>query len=381
MLIKSDVMARVKDGTHAIPLLGWRFLALGRRDRSKRRGIRSLAVVTSVVAGLTFSLVGVQSASAFAPAGNLSPKAVGVGSVSSGQRVVRTSGHDLVSIGDSFTAAYGVGTDVGGPAAVCGQSDSSVGRLVGRAAGYSVTDVTCTGATARGMVNGQDRTDSAGKTIHIPPQINALNSSTDMVLVSAGGTDLGFSRVIISCLAESGKGPVAETGSKTCRQDYVKNGHDELDRRITDVVGPALDALYGQISARAPHARKFAYDYPDLFPDRANTPAAGCYAFTTTGTGDSQETDMPFTDEDVVYLHQVQEKLNALIKREAEKYGFTLLPASSRSQARTACSAAPHWVNGLNALGAPDRNGEAFHPTRVGIAHYVDVFKYATKKN
>lgn len=369
MLIKSDVMARVKDGTHAIPFLGWWFLALGRRDRSKRRGIRSLAVVTSVVAGLTFSLVGVQSASA------------GVGSVSSGQRVVSPSGHGLVSIGDSFTAAYGVGADVGGPAAVCGQSDSSVGRLVGSAAGYSVTDVTCMGATARGMVNGQDRTDSDGKTIHIPPQINALNSSTDMVLVSAGGTDLGFSRVIISCLAESGKGPVAETGSRTCRQDYVKNGHDELDRRITDVVGPALDALYGQISARAPHARKFAYDYPDLFPDRANTPAAGCYAFTTTGTGDLKETDMPFTDEDVVYLHQVQDKLNGLIKREAEKYGFTLLPASSRSQARTACSAAPHWVNGLNALGAPDRNGEAFHPTRVGIAHYVDVFKYATKKN
>ncbi|ODA89726.1 hypothetical protein ATY41_12255 [Leifsonia xyli subsp. xyli] len=109
-----------------------------------------------------------------------------------------------------------------------------------------------------------------------------------------------------------------------------------------------------------PRAKKFAFTYPDVLPDPSNTPKKG------------NSVDVPFTDADVPYLHRVEDELNALIREESAKYGFTVVDVSARSEARTACSVARHWVNSFDALNSLDQDGDAFHPTSLGIAHYVN---------
>ncbi|AGW41416.1 secreted hydrolase [Leifsonia xyli subsp. cynodontis DSM 46306] len=185
------------------------------------------------------------------------------------------------------------------------------------------------------MIVGQVVEASDGTKTRLAPQIDALNSSTDVVLVSAGGNDLGFAAILFKCLALAAQGPVP-SGSATCSQDFVKDGSDQLASQLTETVKPALDALYEQISERAPHAKKFAFTYPHLLPDPATTPKEGCFRFTTK----DGSVVVPFTDVDVAYLHQIQEQLNALIRDESVKYGFTVADASARSEARTACSIA-----------------------------------------
>ncbi|ODA91053.1 hypothetical protein ATY41_06550 [Leifsonia xyli subsp. xyli] len=67
-----------------------------------------------------------------------------------------------------------------------------------------------------------------------------------MVLVSAGGNDLGFSEILFKCLALSPQGPVL-SGSATCSQDFVKGGNDQLAARLTLVVKPSLGVMSREV--------------------------------------------------------------------------------------------------------------------------------------
>src|SRR5829696_10593207 len=84
-------------------------------------------------------------------------------------------------LGDSYGSGYGVP-----PYGACGQSQSAYGVLVDGRARLDLDDfVACAGATTTSLVAGG--------------QLAALDESTDLVLLSIGGNDIGWSSAVVAC--------------------------------------------------------------------------------------------------------------------------------------------------------------------------------------
>jgi hypothetical protein len=86
----------------------------------------------------------------------------------------------------------------------------------------------------------------------MPIQASALNASTNIVTMTIGGNDAGFSPVIQLCVAT-------------------------LSKNIADKVARHPESTFKTVKKVAPNAQIFVVGYPSLFPDAASTPAAGCF--------------------------------------------------------------------------------------------------------
>ncbi len=89
-------------------------------------------------------------------------------------------------------------------------------------------------------------------------QLRRLRTAPDVVTITIGGNDAGFSNVILSCFAWK------------CFWD----GEDKRERNlITKELPDVLSANYAAVKAAAPHSRILVVGYPDIFPSsqRKNT--------------------------------------------------------------------------------------------------------------
>ena len=82
-------------------------------------------------------------------------------------------------------------------------------------------------------------------------QVGALNTSTNIVTITIGGNDAGFSSVITKC-AEPW--PVNCDGDITTAQNYINN-----------TLPAKLDSVYNSISSHSPSATVVVLGYPRLF--------------------------------------------------------------------------------------------------------------------
>ncbi|KQM60854.1 SGNH/GDSL hydrolase family protein [Agreia sp. Leaf210] len=274
-----------------------------------------------------------------------------------------TAGLDYVALGDSYSAGLGLTPSTGLPTPECGQSAVNFPHQVATAYGLNLTDVTCSGAET-----GDITVDSQFG--NISPQIAALSADTDVVTLTIGGNDLGFTDVIQTCLAQTADGPLlfpTQDGVflPNCNAGYAADGVDRLALKISAQVAPSLASTYAAIAAAAPNAKVFVVGYPSIFP--ATIPAAGC--FTTLG---SAPNTFPFTTVDTAYLHSVEVKLDAAIQSATQTAGFTYVPSFASSFGHDACvTDGTAYVNGV-LLGDGGLQPGTLHPNTLGATFLTD---------
>jgi lysophospholipase L1-like esterase len=229
-----------------------------------------------------------------------------------------------VALGDSFSS--GNGTFFPDRSLSCYRSSYSYPPLVDRLRPNTDLDFrACSGATTSDVVS---------------RQVGALNAGTDLVSITVGGNDIGFTDLIIAC---------GGTFSPTCSSAVAT-----ANNRITSELPGKLDAVYAAIRAGAPNARAVAVlGYGRFFG--SNLSCAAAKGITSTEAG---------------LLNGIADNLDAVIGARAAAAGFSYVSAIGPFTGHDVCAADP-WLNGRG-YSLPD----IFHPTRSGYRNgYVPMVR------
>ncbi|HEV7754152.1 MAG TPA: SGNH/GDSL hydrolase family protein [Baekduia sp.] len=158
-------------------------------------------------------------------------------------------------------------------------------------------------------------------------QVQSLSASTNIVTITIGGNDAGFSSVITQCAL-----PLVSCNSNiTTAQSYINNS-----------LAGALNGVYSQIKSRAPSARVVVLGYPRLF---MNVDCNG-------GTF--------FSSDEMTKLNATADMMKNVISARAAAYGFTFKDAIPPFIGHAVCSST-EWLNGLS-----NPVGDSYHPNRTG---------------
>jgi hypothetical protein len=238
------------------------------------------------------------------------------------------------ALGDSYAAGPLIPNQSLNPLG-CLRSDHNYAHLTASAKGLTLTDVSCSGATTNDMTEAQNVEPGPN-----PPQFNGLNAGTEIVSVTIGGNDIGFSEIIESCVTYN-------PFSTPCKDKYDPGGHDQLAERIAGAA-PKVAAVLQGIHSRSPNARVFVVNYPDILPT-----GSGCWP------------TVPLSFGDVPYLHATEERLNSMLATAAAANGATIVDWYSASIGHDSCKgSSTRWVEPVipNELAAP------VHPNKAGMA-------------
>ncbi len=238
------------------------------------------------------------------------------------------------ALGDSYAAGPLIPNQSLNPLG-CLRSDHNYAHLTAAAKGLTLTDVSCSGAKTNDMTEAQNVEPGPN-----PPQFNGLNVGTNVVSVTIGGNDIGFTEIIESCITYN-------PFSTPCKDKYDPGGHDQLAERIANAA-PKVAAVLQGIHARSPNARVFVVNYPDILPS-----GSGCWP------------TIPLSFGDVPYLHATEERLNAMLAAAAATNGATLVDWYTPSIGHDACKgSSTRWVEPL----IPGELSAPVHPNKAGMA-------------
>lgn len=216
------------------------------------------------------------------------------------------------ALGDSYASGYGVP-----PYEACGRSQSAYAvQLDGRMQIDLDDFVACAGATTASLTSGG--------------QLNALDDHTDLVTISVGGNDIGWSSAVVACLGG--------TDAQCAGRLAVTSG------RVTTVLPGLLDSVYSQVSARAPEAHVVVTGYPRLF-----SPAYGPFLAASTSEQEA--------------LNNGADHLNEVIAEAAAEHGFQFVDVTERFLG--------HGVNAPDAWLLGPFDAGAFHPDTDGYKAYT----------
>lgn len=217
----------------------------------------------------------------------------------------------------------------------CLRSDHNYAHLTAEALGLSLTDVSCSGATTADMTEAQNVEPGPN-----PPQFNGLSPGTNIVSLTIGGNDIGFTEIIENCITYN-------PFSSPCKEKYDSGGHDQLAERIENAA-PKVAAVLQGIHAHSPNARVFVVNYPDILPT-----GSGCWP------------TMPLGFSDVPYLHATEERLNSMLATEAAANNATIVNWYAASVGHDSCkSSSVRWVEPL----IPGELAFPVHPNKAGMA-------------
>lgn len=276
--------------------------------------------------------------------------------VSASTTVSSLHGLHYVALGDSYASGYGLKPFGNKPALGCYQAEHDYPHQVAATLGLTLDDRTCAGASTANVTDTPQSTDTGAGTA--PVQADALRPDTDIVTISIGGNDLGFTDVIQNCIASADDGPLffdINGASYTHCRDYyapVVNGveQDKLGAIIRDTLAPRLSHMFDVISQRAPKAKVFVVGYPTIAPDTSHAPH-GCFSsiFGDSGFEPPFPTNsFPFTSADTAYIHREEVTLDDTLASATRAHGFTYVPTLDASAAHSACApAADAWIAGL----------------------------------
>ncbi|WP_461056495.1 SGNH/GDSL hydrolase family protein [Streptomyces pseudoechinosporeus] len=143
------------------------------------------------------------------------------------------TGLEYVALGDSY--ASGVGADTyDASSGDCKRSpDNYPHQWAAVHPGYTLKDVTCSGATIADIRNNQ---------------LSALSSTTNFVTLTVGGNDAQFASVVETCLTKD---------DSTCSFATQWMSYYAKNQLVTELV-----VLYADIKARAPKALILVLGYP-----------------------------------------------------------------------------------------------------------------------
>jgi lysophospholipase L1-like esterase len=218
---------------------------------------------------------------------------------------------NYVALGDSYSS--GVGTREFYEQ-TCKRSLFAYPELVAHdRAGTSLTFRACSGATTSSVTS---------------EQLAALTTSTNIVTITVGGNDAGFSSIITQC---------ALPWPWSCEGELT-----EAERFIAGTLPGRLETLYGKIHTDAPNARVVVLGYPRLFM------GVDCNAGTF------------FSTTEMSRMNHIADLLKSVTQERATAHGFTFKDAIPSFTGHAVCSSS-EWLNGLS-----NPVEESYHPNRTG---------------
>jgi lysophospholipase L1-like esterase len=219
---------------------------------------------------------------------------------------------NYVALGDSYSS--GTGTRDYSLNSGCQRGPYAYPALIkADRPGTNLTFVACSGAKTGDV---------------LANQVQSLSATTNIVTITIGGNDAGFSSVITKC-AEPW--PVNCDGDITNAQNYINN-----------TLPGNLNSVYSQIKSRAPSARVVVLGYPRLFM------GVDCNAGTF------------FSTAEMTRLNQTADIMKTVISGRAAAYGFTFKDPIPAFTGHAVCSST-EWLNGLS-----NPISDSYHPNRTG---------------
>ncbi len=235
-------------------------------------------------------------------------------------------GFEYVAIGDSYTAAPGV--EPTAPDTGCFRSAVNYPALVAEGLpGATLTDVSCSGADTRDLTREQQTLGGP-----VPPQLDAVSPTTDLVTVGLGGNDFNVFVTLVSyCSRLSSSDPTGAPCSDALGDRLVP---------LLDRTGDRLEAVLRKIGRRAPDAEVLVVGYPELVGARDTCPDL-----------------FPIATGDYRFARLVGKQLNQALRDAARATGSGYVDVARASRGHDICSADP-WVNG----GASTVGAQVYHP-------------------
>ncbi|MFJ7630372.1 SGNH/GDSL hydrolase family protein [Streptomyces sp. NPDC097595] len=220
---------------------------------------------------------------------------------------------DYVALGDSYSSGVGSGSYIGS-SGDCKRSTLAYPSLWASAhAPASFSFTACSGARTGDV---------------LASQLGPLNSSTDLVSISIGGNDAGFSDVMTTCVLQS---------ESTCLTRIA------TARSYVDSTLPGkLNSVYDAIKAKAPAAHVVVLGYPRFYKI-----GGSCVV----GLSDKVRTA----------INGAADYLNAATAKRAADHGFSFGDVTSKFTGHEICSSSV-WLHSLNVLNI----GESYHPFAAG---------------
>lgn len=172
-------------------------------------------------------------------------------------------------------------------------------------------------------------------------QVSYLTRGTDLVTISIGGNDAGFSKVIRQC---------AKGWPATCWSEIR-----EARQVIKNQLPGRLDRVYDAIRARTRKATfVMVVGYPRIFNEGDECNALG-----------------RISPEEQRKLNAVGDLLAAVTRRQADRHRFRFVDPRGMFEGHAVCDE-DEWINGVS-----NPTSESYHPNREGHRAYATL-TYAT---
>lgn len=246
------------------------------------------------------------------------------------------AGH-YVALGDSFAAGPFIPVQRADPLG-CARSTHNYPALIAENLGVTeFTDVTCSAATTENMTTAQPVLLGSN-----PPQFDALRQDTDLVTVSIGGNDIGYSDIVLTC----GRLSLTDPAGDPCRRQAAAGGSDAYAERILEAAPKVSEVLRG-IRDRSPNASILLAGYLRILP-----PVRGCWPI------------VPISSGDVPYLDGIQQQLTRMLATQARDNDAAFVDAYAASLGHDTCQPPTvKWVEGI----LPTSPAFPVHPNARGM--------------
>ncbi|MFI7177678.1 SGNH/GDSL hydrolase family protein [Streptomyces spororaveus] len=230
-----------------------------------------------------------------------------------------------VALGDSYSSGVGAG-NYDGASGNCKRTTRAYPALWAASHSPQTFSFTaCSGARTGDVLSGQ---------------LAPLNSGTDLVSITIGGNDAGFSDVMTTCVLQS---------ESTC-----VNRVNQAKAYVDSTLPGRLDQVYDAIHGRSPGAHVVVLGYPRFYKLNGT-----CTAGLTEGERSA--------------INGAADYLNAAIAKRAADHGFTFASVAGTFTGHEICSGSA-WLHSVNWLNI----GESYHPTAAGQSGgYLPVFTNA----
>ncbi len=216
------------------------------------------------------------------------------------------TGGEYVALGDSAAAGPLIPPpDLSSPG--CLRSLLDYPHVAAKDLGVPLEDVTCSGATTADMTAPQQT--SSGP---VPPQLDALSTSTRIVTLTIGGNDVGLVGAATSCINLL-PGIIGD-----CVDRFTAGGHDQLAEKIA-AFEPVWGELLEAIHAHAPNAAVYLAGYGTYLPHN------GCWPIA------------PLTPRDANYIQGSIDKTNAALARQAAAHDARYVDVRTASIGHDVC--------------------------------------------
>jgi lysophospholipase L1-like esterase len=239
-----------------------------------------------------------------------------------------------VALGDSRAA--GPYLDAAAMVGGCARADAGYPNIVAGSLGaVAFVNVACTGARAEHVTSAPQHT-STGP---VPPQIDSVMPDANLVTLSIGGNDLGWSGLVSPCYTE------LPGDDAHCRTDP-----DTTPRMnaALDALGPKVTATLTAIQQRAPRARVLLVGHGGIYDNK------GCWP------------NIPTSDADAAFVTDFFSRMNRVLAGSAATAGAEFVDVTVGARGHDACAPSEQrWYEGRQSLSL----AKALHPTAAGMRH------------